>query len=341
MKKTYIAFFLSAAIVLSLAGCSRRSAAAADETPVLVTEAPAETQPSGESEPQMAETQTPGESEPQTVEPSETAAPARRDGERFEDVIMLEGMEETVHYEHVRNEALGFEMDYDYEFLDRYTEAEREIFVSVWDDPNDPEDYLEVRADTGNAELVADAIIATLSDEYDIMTDYVDLDRAGRSIRIVAEVIKGTNNMAEHLQTVYVIPASDGCRVATEHCFITEAEGFGRRFSYMVRTLSVIERLEKRVLSDEMALAAIRNYCFNVNPDLAGIVNAGEYPVSWEIDSGDEQEVVILFRSYTGAESRYYIDRATGDAYVTEFVPGITPEEERTDESLNVWDHLD
>ena len=77
-----------------------------------------------------------------TAEPASTSAPAgtaapaeievesgRRDGERFEDVIVIEGMEETVQYQHVRNEALGFEIDFDYENLERRSEANRECFV--------------------------------------------------------------------------------------------------------------------------------------------------------------------------------------------------------------------
>ena len=93
-------------------------------------------------------------------------------------------------------------------------------------------------------------------------------------------------------------------------------------------------------LSDEQVLSAIKNYCCIINPDLEGIVNTGEYPVYWEISSSDEHEIVVLFRSYTGAQKRFYIDRTTGDMYVTEYVPGITPEEQRTDESLNVRDYF-
>lgn len=93
-------------------------------------------------------------------------------------------------------------------------------------------------------------------------------------------------------------------------------------------------------LSDEQALSAIINYCCMNNPALEDIVNAGEYPTYWEIASSGEQEIVVLFRSYTGAQIRYYIDRSTGDTYVTEYVPGITPEEQRTDESFNVKDYL-
>ena len=75
------------------------------------------------------------------------------------------------------------------------------------------------------------------------------------------------------------------------------------------------------------------------NPELEGIVNAGEYPVYWEISSGDEQQLVVLFRSYTGAILRYYIDPVSGDTYITEFVPGITETEQQTEERLNLWDY--
>lgn len=93
-------------------------------------------------------------------------------------------------------------------------------------------------------------------------------------------------------------------------------------------------------LSDEQALSAIKSYCFTMNPDLESIVKEEEYPVYWDISSSDEQEIVVLFRSYTGAQNRYYIDRITGDTFVTEFVPGITLEEQRTDESFNVRDYF-
>ena len=59
------------------------------------------------------------------AQPEAETASGRQDGERFESVIILEGMEETVKYEHVRNSAIGFEMDYDYESLVRRSEADR------------------------------------------------------------------------------------------------------------------------------------------------------------------------------------------------------------------------
>ena len=69
---------------------------------------------------------------------------AREDGERFEAVIILEGMEETVQYEHIVRGDLGFEMDYDYESFERYSDPELESFLSAWDGPGNPENFFEV-----------------------------------------------------------------------------------------------------------------------------------------------------------------------------------------------------
>ena len=92
-------------------------------------------------------------------------------------------------------------------------------------------------------------------------------------------------------------------------------------------------------VGEEEALSAIRNYCYAANPELEQMVKDGEYPIDWEIASSDDEEIVVLYRSYTGAEVRYYIDRDSGETYVTEFVSGITPEEEKTDEEFNVRDY--
>ena len=72
-------------------------------------------------------------------------------------------MEETVRYEHIRNETLGFELDCDYESFERRSEADRESFVSRWDDPDDPWNYLEVTARPEGAETAAAAIGARFS----------------------------------------------------------------------------------------------------------------------------------------------------------------------------------
>ena len=326
MKKTILSLLLAAAMMLSLAACGAVPATQ-NETPAAETES--QTTASDDGQIIVEET-------PETPTQDE-----RQDGERFEAVIMMEGMEETVRYEHIRREDLGFAMDYDYENFVRQSEGDRERFISDWDDPADPQNYLEVSYDTGNANLVADAISAGLSDVYDLLQDERELDNSVKCLRIEASVIKGTNQMADRIQEIYIIPAGSGSIVARAYYAIEGAEGFGRRFAYMVRTLNTLERdVEGMPVEDELALSIIQNYCLTQNPDLQGIVDAGEYPVSWEIESSDGQQVVILFRSYTGALVRYYIDRATGDTYVTEFVPGITAQEQRTGESFKLWDQV-
>ena len=326
MKKTILSLLLAAAMMLSLAACGAVPATQ-NETPAAETES--QTTASDDGQIIVEET-------PETPTQDE-----RQDGERFEAVIMMEGMEETVRYEHIRREDLGFAMDYDYENFVRQSEGDRERFVSNWDDLADPQNYLEVSYDTGNANLVADAISAGLSDVYDLFQDERELDNSVKCLRIEASVIKGTNQMADRIQEIYIIPAGSGSIVARAYYAIEGAEGFGRRFAYMVRTLNTLERdVEGTPVEDELALSIIQNYCLTQNPDLQGIVDAGEYPVSWEIESSDGQQVVILFRSYTGALVRYYIDRATGDTYVTEFVPGITAQEQRTGESFKLWDQV-
>ena len=185
----------------------------------------------------------------QTAAPVETQAPApvqtaprRQDGERFETTIILEGMKEKVQYEHIRDEALGFEMDYDYESFNRVREADRERFISIYDDAGKPENYLEVSASTDDAETAAAAISAAYAEEYEVRQDSFVLERAGTCIRIHGDEIKGGGYMPDKLQMAYVIPAPDGCRIAVEHYAIEDSEGFGRRFSYLMHTFSVLPR---------------------------------------------------------------------------------------------------
>ena len=42
-----------------------------------------------------------------------------------------------------------------------------------------------------------------------------------------------------------------------------------------------------------------------------------------------------------GFSLRYYVNPSTGETYVTELVPGIIDEEQKTDETFNVRDYLD
>ena len=94
------------------------------------------------------------------------------------------------------------------------------------------------------------------------------------------------------------------------------------------------------LLTEEEALTAIKKYCYSKMPDLKEMEESGEYTIYWETESTDTQ-IIVLFRSYTGAIVRYYIDPNSGDTYVTEFVQGVTDEEQPSDETLNIWDYVE
>ena len=122
--------------------------------------------------------------------------------------------------------------------------------------------------------------------------------------------------------------------------FSFESYGTEAKFEEFCLTLAPKKDTDDR-LTDEQALLAIKNYCYYYNPDLDEIADEGGAPVYWEIESSDEKQIVVLFRSYTGALVRYYIEPVSGETYVTEFVPGITDEEEQTDESFDIRMYLE
>jgi hypothetical protein len=101
-----------------------------------------------------------------------------------------------------------------------------------------------------------------------------------------------------------------------------------------------VEDSESDAITEEQALNAIKNYCFSKNPDLKNMADSGEYVINWNVTASDADEIVVLYRSYTSAQIRYYIDPISGETYVTEMVPGIIDEEKRTDESFNIRDYL-
>ncbi len=221
-KRAAIAIALAFALLLMavFCGCGKKDAEAQPAEPVL-TDAPV--------------------SRPTPTEPPEIDAdPGRPDGGRFEEVILLEGMEETVQYEHVRNEDVGFELDFEYEVLERRRASDRECFLSRYDDPDDPWNYLEVTFSAEDANAASSAAIAELSDDFDtVVTNPLTLDRAGECTRIDASGAREGRMPAGSLESVYIIPAADGCRIATAHYTVESAEGFGERFAAMMNTLVV------------------------------------------------------------------------------------------------------
>ncbi|MCR5157160.1 MAG: hypothetical protein K6C96_10825 [Butyrivibrio sp.] len=94
-------------------------------------------------------------------------------------------------------------------------------------------------------------------------------------------------------------------------------------------------------ITEEQALNAVRKYCITTQPDLEDMVNSDDYTIYWEVSTNDAGEIVVLYRSYTAALLRYYIDPATGDTYVTEQVPGIIDDEQKNGETLNIREYID
>ena len=180
-----------------------------------------------------------------TAAAADPAAAAESDlalqpGEHFEGTVPLEGTEQTVHYEAIRNDALGFEMGYDYENFVRHSEADCETFISDWDNPDNPEIYLEITHSSDDAETTAASIAETLSAQYDVSRWEYTLDRAGDCIDLRGELDKEGQMSIWELQMVYIIPADDGCFVAWGHYTQESAEGSGARFRGMMHTFAVL-----------------------------------------------------------------------------------------------------
>ncbi len=93
-------------------------------------------------------------------------------------------------------------------------------------------------------------------------------------------------------------------------------------------------------ITQEQALEAIKNYCIASNPDLESMMNSEDTTTYFEVSTNVAGEIVVLYRSYTAAQIRYYINPTTGNVYVTELVPGIIDNEQKTDESFNIRDYL-
>jgi len=180
-----------------------------------------------------------------TAAAADPAAAAESDlalqpGEHFEGTVPLEGTEQTVHYEAIRNDALGFEMGYDYENFVRQSEADCERFISAWDNPDNPEIYLEITHSSDDAETTAASVAETLSAQYNVSRWEYTLDRAGDCIDLRGELDKEGQMSIWELQMVYIIPADDGCFVAWGHYTQESAEGCGARFRGMMHTFAVL-----------------------------------------------------------------------------------------------------
>ena len=231
LTKNIAMIALSSLLMLMLSGCgSAQDTTTVPAQPAMAAQSVPETLPVVESGSSQAE--------PEAV-PAVQSSSGRQDGERFQDVIMLEGMEETVSYEHVKNDVIGIELDYDYENFVRRSGPASECFISCYDNADSPENYLELFYSEENADSAAASIAESLSQSYNITRGTRTLSGAGTCASIDASVDRN-DQTPDNLQMVYVIPLSSGCVVATAHYSFEAADGFGRRFSEIMNTLRVM-----------------------------------------------------------------------------------------------------
>lgn len=93
-------------------------------------------------------------------------------------------------------------------------------------------------------------------------------------------------------------------------------------------------------ITEDQAYEAVRKYYYTQNPGLEDPSSEGEAQAYWDVSTDENNKIIVLYRSYTGALIRFYIDPETGETYITEQVPGIIDDEQRTDETFNVKDYL-
>ena len=93
-------------------------------------------------------------------------------------------------------------------------------------------------------------------------------------------------------------------------------------------------------ISEEQAYNAVINYCKANNPDFSAEPNSEGYTEYWDASTNENGEIVVLYRSYTAAQTRYYVNPVSGETRVTELVPGIIDEEQETGETFNARDYL-
>ena len=93
-------------------------------------------------------------------------------------------------------------------------------------------------------------------------------------------------------------------------------------------------------ISEEQAYTAVINYCKATDPEFPDESSAEGHTEYWDVSTNEDGEIVVLYRSYTAAQIRYYIQPFTGEAYVTELVPGIIDNEQATGKTFNARDYL-
>jgi len=104
----------------------------------------------------------------------------------------------------------------------------------------------------------------------------------------------------------------------------------GAQFQY------VRQKASQSKITAEMAFEGVSNYCHSAydwsaaeeNPDIMGL-EMGE-----ETDSAHH----VVFRSYTGAQVHFYVDKASGTTRMVEYVPALDRQEDAG--TINLSDYM-
>lgn len=110
-------------------------------------------------------------------------------------------------------------------------------------------------------------------------------------------------------------------------------------FSELIPESSPRETEPPKPLTDEEALSGFENYLYFKIKNLQKILDEDKVPCTWGIASSNKKEIMIMFRSNTGALLRYHINRNTGKTYVTQYAIQSNSYY-RTRETLNIRDYL-
>lgn len=111
-------------------------------------------------------------------------------------------------------------------------------------------------------------------------------------------------------------------------------------YSELIRE-SVPEETEPvKPLTDEEAMTGFTNYLYFKIKNLQTILDEDKLPCTWGIASSNKDEIMIMFKSHTGALLRYHVNRNTGKTYVTQYAVQ-TNSYYRTKETLNVREYID
>ena len=104
-----------------------------------------------------------------------------------------------------------------------------------------PDNYIELTFRKGDEETVTASVKTELSKKYKQVEaeQQFRLDSAGECTRIVTSGARKNNALPDSLMTVYIIPAAGGCLVASVHCTVESAEGFGVRLNCIANTIFV------------------------------------------------------------------------------------------------------